>query len=162
MKIDGESQEKGDQNAIRHYHGTVKQFKDMFDDLAGGEDTNAYDSPVRQGYDIQNTRGDVKSPHWDEEHEDEKTQNENHIPEFKSFLTEGRKTTDGLGKEGMEIYYDLDGKTGFDKDDIIKNYKDIDPAIKAHKLYKKLTPREIRILGNALGNVMRIRIRMER
>ena len=49
-----------------------------------------------------------------------------------------------------------------DYEQLIKNYKDIDPAIKAHKLYKKLTPREIRILGNALGNVMRIRIRMER
>ena len=63
-------QEDKDESAIRHYKGTVKQFKDMFDDLAGGEDTNAYNSPVRQGYDIQNTRGDVKSPHWDEEHED--------------------------------------------------------------------------------------------
>jgi hypothetical protein len=78
-------QEDKDENAIRHYKGTVKQFKDMFDDLAGGEDTNAYNSPVRQGYDIQNTRGDVKSPHWDEEHEDEKTQNENHISKFDIF-----------------------------------------------------------------------------
>ena len=156
-------QEDKDANAIRHYKGTIKQFKDMFDDLAGGKDTNAYDSPVRQGFDVHPTRDPgVISPHWEEEHEDEKTQNENHIPEFESFLNEARKTTDGLGKEGMEIYYDLQGKTGFDKDDTIKNYKDIDPAIKAHKLYKKLTPREIRILGNALGNVMRIRIRMER
>ena len=155
-------QEDKDANAIRHYKGTIKQFKDMFDDLAGGKDTNAYDSPVRQGFDVHPTRGeDIISPHWEEDHEDEKTQNENHVPKFDSFLKEG-KTTDGLGKEGMEIYYDLQGKTGFDKDDIIKNYKDIDPAIKAHKLYKKLTPREIRILGNALGNVMRIRIRMER
>ena len=78
-------QEDKDENAIRHYKGTVKQFKDMFDDLAGGKDTNAYNSPVRQGFDIQNTRGDVKSPHWDEEHEDEKTQNENHISKFNIF-----------------------------------------------------------------------------
>tara|TARA_R110002050_G_scaffold1174_1_gene8215 strand:+ start:253 stop:549 length:297 start_codon:yes stop_codon:yes gene_type:complete len=78
-------QEGNDENAIRHYKGTVKQFKDMFDDLAGGKDTNAYNSPVRQGYDIQNTRGDVKSPHWDENHEDEKTQNENHIPTFDNW-----------------------------------------------------------------------------
>ena len=83
-------QEDKDENAIRHYKGTVKQFKDMFDDLAGGEDTNAYNSPVRQGYDIQNTRGDVKSPHWDEEHEDEKTQNENHIS--KSDIFESKKS----------------------------------------------------------------------
>ncbi len=158
-----DKQETQDENSIRHYKGTVKQFKQMFDDLADGKDTNAYDSPVRQGYDVHPTRDDDnKSPHWDEEYEDELTQNENHIPTFELFLNEGRKTTDGLGKEGMEIYYDLQGKTGFDKDDTIKNYKDIDPAIKAHKLYKKLTPREIRILGNALGNVMRIRIRMER
>ena len=78
------------------------------------------------------------------------------------FLAEGRKTTDGLGKDGLDIYYDLEIKTGFDKDDIIKNFKDIDPAIKAHKLYKKLTAVETRILSRALGNIMRIRINMER
>ena len=88
-------QEDKDENAIRHYKGTVKQFKDMFDDLAGGEDTNAYNSPVRQGYDIQNTRGDVKSPHWDEEHEDEKTQNENHISKFDIFES---KKSEALAK----------------------------------------------------------------
>ncbi len=78
------------------------------------------------------------------------------------FLAEGRKTTDGLGKEGLDIYYDLEIKTGFDKDDIISNFKDIDPAIKAHKLYKKLTAAEERILSRALGNILRIRINMER
>jgi hypothetical protein len=88
-------QEDKDENAIRHYKGTVKQFKDMFDDLAGGEDTNAYNSPVRQGYDIQNTRGDVKSPHWNEEHEDEKTQNENHISKFDIFES---KKSEALAK----------------------------------------------------------------
>lgn len=88
-------QEDKDESAIRHYKGTVKQFKDMFDDLAGGEDTNAYNSPVRQGYDIQNTRGDVKSPHWNEEHEDEKTQNENHISKFDIFES---KKSEALAK----------------------------------------------------------------
>ena len=79
-------QEDKDINAIRHYKGTIKQFKDMFDDLAGGKDTNAYDSPVRQGFDVHPTRdGDVISPHWEEGHEDEKTQNENHVPDFKNF-----------------------------------------------------------------------------
>ena len=34
--------------------------------------------------------------------------------------------------------------------------------MKDHKLFKKLNPREVRILGNALGNLMRIAIRMER
>ena len=47
-----DSQERKDANAIRHYKGTVKQFKQMFDDLADGKDTNAYNSPIRQGYDI--------------------------------------------------------------------------------------------------------------
>ena len=35
-----DSQETNDENAIRHYKGTVKQFKQMFDDLADGKDTN--------------------------------------------------------------------------------------------------------------------------
>lgn len=138
------NQEREDLSKIRHYKGTVKDFKNYWDEMAG-QDTNATGTPAYQDFNGVHPAGEPRqSEHW-------KTSN----------ITEG-KTTDGLGKEGMEIYYDLDGKTGFDKDDIIKNYKDIDPAIKAHKLYKKLTPREIRILGNALGNVMRIRIRMER
>lgn len=138
------NQEREDLSKIRHYKGTVKDFKNYWDEMAG-QDTNATGTPAYQDFNGVHPAGEPRqSEHW-------KTSN----------ITEG-KTTDGLGKEGMEIYYDLNGKTGFDKDDIIKNYKDIDPAIKAHKLYKKLTPREIRILGNALGNVMRIRIRMER
>ena len=138
------NQEREDLSKIRHYKGTVKDFKNYWDEMAG-QDTNATGTPAYQDFNGVHPAGEPRqSEHW-------KTSN----------ITEG-KTTDGLGKEGMETYYDLDGKTGFDKDDIIKNYKDIDPAIKAHKLYKKLTPREIRILGNALGNVMRIRIRMER
>ena len=85
-----------DQDTIRHFKGTVKQFKDMFDDLADGEDTNAYNSPVRQGFDIHPTRDkDNTSPHWDKEHEDEKTQNENHIPEFNVFES---KDSDALAK----------------------------------------------------------------
>tara|TARA_R100000544_G_C2215651_1_gene54427 strand:+ start:186 stop:620 length:435 start_codon:yes stop_codon:yes gene_type:complete len=80
------SQSRKDQNTIRHFKGTVGQFKQMFDDLADGEDTNAYDSPVRQGFDVNLTRDkDAKSPHWEEEHEDEKTQNENHISKFDIF-----------------------------------------------------------------------------
>ena len=79
-------QEDKDENAIRHYKGTIKQFKDMFDDLAGGKDTNAYGSPIRQGFDVHPTRDPgVRSPHWEEDHEDEKTQNENHVTNFKNF-----------------------------------------------------------------------------
>ena len=151
-----------DQDDIRHFTGSVKQFKDMFDDLADGKDTNAYDSPVRQGFDIHPTREEgIDSPHWDEGHEDEKTQNENHVPAFNEFINEAR-TTDGLGKDAMKIFGDLESTVGFEKGDTITNYNKIDPAIKAHKLYKKITPRDMRILGNALGNLMRIAIRMER
>ena len=84
-----DKQETKDENAIRHYKGTVKQFKQMFDDLADGKDTNAYNSPIRQGYDVHPTRDeDIKSPHWEEGYEDDETQNENHIPTFKNFINE--------------------------------------------------------------------------
>ena len=87
-----QSQSRKDQDTIRHFKGSVAQFKQMFDDLAGGEDTNAYDSPVRQGYDIHPTRKeDITSPHWEEGYEDEETQNENRIPTFKKFLNENAK-----------------------------------------------------------------------
>ena len=90
------SQVRKDQDTIRHFKGTVKQFKDMFDDLADGEDTNAYDSPVRQGFGVHPTRDkDSTSPHWDNEYEDEKTQNENHIPGFNVFES---KKSEALAK----------------------------------------------------------------
>tara|TARA_R100000541_G_scaffold2455_2_gene8864 strand:+ start:1388 stop:1810 length:423 start_codon:yes stop_codon:yes gene_type:complete len=104
-------QEDKDENAIRHYKGTVKQFKDMFDDLAGGKDTNAYNSPVRQGFDIQNTRGDVKSPHWDEEHEDEKTQNENHISKFDIFES---KKSEALAKAMDKAMIKIDDSMSYE------------------------------------------------
>jgi len=77
-----DQQETKDENEIRHYKGSVAQFKQMFDDLAGGQNTNAYDTPEYQGYDgVHPVRGEVKSPHWDET-------NENHIPSFKNFINE--------------------------------------------------------------------------
>ena len=91
-----EDQSRKDQDTIRHYKGTVGQFKQMFDDLADGKDTNAYDSPVRQGFDVHPTRDkDIKSPHWEEEHEDDKTQNENHVPPFDIFES---KKSEALAK----------------------------------------------------------------
>lgn len=85
-------QEDEDLDAIRHYKGTVGQFKQMFDDLAGGKDTNAYNSPAYQGFDVHPTRGANKSPHWDKKHQfgaptqkEEEKQNENHIPSFELF-----------------------------------------------------------------------------
>jgi len=140
------NQEREDLSKIRHYKGTVKDFKNYWDEMAGTE-TNAFGTPEYQGFnDVHPTRGEGDSEHW-------KTSN----------VTEGRKTTDGLGDEGMEIYRDLDLEIGLDDPKYtIMNYKDIEPAMKDHKLFKKLNPREVRILKNALGNLMRIAIRMER
>jgi len=139
------NQEREDLSKIRHYKGTVKDFKNYWDEMAGME-TNAFGTPEYQGFnDVHPTRGANDSEHW-------KTSN----------LTEGRKTTDGLGKEGMEIYRDLGDLVGFEKGMTITNYNKIEPAMKDHKLFKKLNPREVRILSNALGNLMRIAIRMER
>ena len=82
----GSSQEEKDQDSIRHYKGSVSQFKQMFDDLAGGENTNAYDTPEYQGFDkVHPVRGEKKSPHWDET-------NENHIPPFENFSTMNEAT----------------------------------------------------------------------
>jgi hypothetical protein len=139
------NQEREDLSKIRHYKGTVKDFKNYWDEMAGTE-TNAFGTPEYQGFnDVHPTRGANDSKHWET-----------------SNVTEGRKTTDGLGKEGMEIYTDLADLVGFEKGMTIMNYKDIEPAMKDHKLFKKLNPREVRILGNALSNLMRIAIRMER
>jgi|TARA_Y100000389_G_scaffold139102_1_gene136850 hypothetical protein len=139
------NQEREDLSKIRHYKGTVKDFKNYWDEMAGTE-TNAFGTPEYQGFnDVHPTRGANDSKHWET-----------------SNVTEGRKTTDGLGKEGMEIFRDLEDLVGFEKGMTITNYNKIEPAMKDHKLFKKLNPREVRILGNALGNLMRIAIRMER
>ncbi len=139
------NQEREDLSKIRHYKGTVKDFKNYWDEMAGTE-TNAFGTPEYQSFnDVHPTRGANDSKHWET-----------------SNVTEGRKTTDGLGDEGMEIYTDLADLVGFEKGMTIMNYKDIEPAMKDHKLFKKLNPREVRILGNALSNLMRIAIRMER
>ena len=140
------NQEREDLSKIRHYKCTVKDFKNYWDEMAGTE-TNAFGTPEYQGFnDVHPTRGEGDSEHW-------KTSN----------VTEGRKTTDGLGDEGMQIYRDLDLEIGLDDPKYtIMNYKDIEPAMKDHKLFKKLNPREVRILKNALNNLMRIAIRMER
>jgi hypothetical protein len=49
---------------IRHYKGSVKNFKSFWDTQAG-LNTNAYNTPEYQGYDVYPTRGEVKSPHWE-------------------------------------------------------------------------------------------------
>ena len=44
-----DSQERSDLKHIRYFKGSVKQFKQLFDDLAG-QNTNAYDTPEYQGF----------------------------------------------------------------------------------------------------------------
>ena len=59
-----------DLEKIRHYQGTIADFKNFFDQKASEtmgkpENTNAYDTPAYQGFDnIHPTRGAKKSPHW--------------------------------------------------------------------------------------------------
>ena len=54
---------------IRHYVGTIDDFKNFWDQQAG-MDTNAYGTPDRQGYgDVHPTRDKVDSPHWKEKEE---------------------------------------------------------------------------------------------
>tara|TARA_R100000544_G_scaffold14478_1_gene6624 strand:+ start:242 stop:664 length:423 start_codon:yes stop_codon:yes gene_type:complete len=103
-------QEDKDENAIRHYKGTLGQFKQMFDDLADGKDTNAYNTPIRQGYNIQGTRDDIKSPHWDKDHEDEKSQNENHVPPFSIFES---KKSEALAKEMNKVMIKIDDSMSY-------------------------------------------------
>lgn len=57
------NQEREDLNKIRHYKGTVKDFKSFWDEMAG-TNTNAYDTPEYQGFNVHPTRGAIQSPHW--------------------------------------------------------------------------------------------------
>jgi hypothetical protein len=102
-----DTQEDKDQDSIRHFKGSVGQFKQMFDDLAG-TDTNAYDSPAYQGFDVHPTRGEVKSPHW--EGEEGETQNENHIPSFELFES---KESDDLAKQINKAIIKIDDSLSY-------------------------------------------------
>jgi len=59
-----DNQEREDLSKIRHYKGTVADFKSYWDEMAG-KNTNAYDTPEYQGFDdVHPTRGSKQSPHW--------------------------------------------------------------------------------------------------
>ena len=59
-----DNQERQDLSKIRHYKGTVADFKSYWDEIAG-KNTNAYDTPEYQGFDgVHPTRGSKQSPHW--------------------------------------------------------------------------------------------------
>ena len=59
-----------DLEKIRHYQGTIADFKNFFDQKASEtmgkpENTNAYDTPEYQGFNnVHPTRGPKTSPHW--------------------------------------------------------------------------------------------------
>jgi len=61
--LNANKQEREDLNKIRHYKGTVKDFKAFWDEMAGAN-TNAYDTPEYQGFEVHPTRGAHQSPHW--------------------------------------------------------------------------------------------------
>jgi len=60
-----------DLKKIRHYQGTIADFKNFFDQKASEtmgkpENTNAYDTPEYQGFNnVHPTRGPKTSPHWE-------------------------------------------------------------------------------------------------
>lgn len=60
------NQERKDLNKIRHYRGTVADFKSYWDEMAE-ESTNAFGTPEYQSFDnVHPTRGAKQSPHWKE------------------------------------------------------------------------------------------------
>jgi hypothetical protein len=58
-----DNQEREDLSKIRHYKGTIADFKSYWDEMAG-KNTNAYDTPEYQGFKVYPTRGANQSPHW--------------------------------------------------------------------------------------------------
>jgi hypothetical protein len=59
-----DNQERQDLSKIRHYKGTVSDFKSFWDEMAG-TNTNAYDTPEYQGFNnVHPRRGAHQSPHW--------------------------------------------------------------------------------------------------
>lgn len=58
------NQEREDLSKIRHYKGTVKDFKNFWDEMAG-QDTNATGTPVYQDFGgVHPARGASDSEHW--------------------------------------------------------------------------------------------------
>jgi|TARA_R110000851_G_scaffold196318_1_gene347210 hypothetical protein len=58
------NQEREDLSKIRHYKGTVKDFKDYWDEMAG-QDTNATGTPAYQDFNGVHPAGKARqSEHW--------------------------------------------------------------------------------------------------
>ena len=59
-----DNQERDDLKKIRHYKGTISDFKSYWDQMAG-QNTNAFDTPEYQGFNnVHPVRGAKQSPHW--------------------------------------------------------------------------------------------------
>ena len=57
-------EEREDLNKIRHYKGSVADFKNFWDEMAG-KNTNSYDTPAYQGFNnVHPIRGEEDSEHW--------------------------------------------------------------------------------------------------
>ncbi len=66
------NQEREDLNKIRHFKGSVADFKNFWDEMAG-KDTNSYGTPEYQGFNnVHPTRGEGDSEHWKTSNVDEK------------------------------------------------------------------------------------------
>ena len=66
------NQEREDLNKIRHFKGSVADFKNFWDEMAG-KDTNSYGTPEYQGFnDVHPARGEGDSEHWKTSNVDEK------------------------------------------------------------------------------------------
>lgn len=147
-----DNQEREDLKKIRHYKGTVKDFKSYWDEMAGTE-TNAFGTPEYQGFnDVHPTRGANDSEHW-------KTSN----------LTEGwggraSSFTDNMNEEQQEVYYRVRKlikiPDGGKKD--IKDWKELDEYLKKDKAFKKLPVLKQRYVQKALAWVITYNWEMER
>jgi hypothetical protein len=141
-------QERADLKKIRHYKGTVKDFKNYWDEMAGME-TNAFGTPEYQGFnDVHPTRGANDSEHW-------KTSN----------VTEGRASfTDNMNDDQLEVYYrvrDLIKIPDGGKNDI-KDWKELDAYLKKDKAFKKLPVMKQRYVQKALSWIITYYWEMER
>lgn len=141
-------QERADLKKIRHYKGTVKDFKNYWDEMAGME-TNAFGTPEYQGFnDVHPTRGANDSEHW-------KTSN----------VTEGRASfTDNMNDDQLEVYYrvrDLIKIPDGGKKDI-KDWKELGAYLKKDKAFKKLPVMKQRYVQKALSWIITYYWEMER
>jgi len=100
-----------DLEAIRHFAGTVSDFKNFFDQKAAETakkdeaETNAYGTPQYQGFnDVHPTRGANASPHWEESVNLEEKKDENPFKKGNKITVTNVGGPDGKrfnGKKGI-------------------------------------------------------------